>query len=266
MWGERLVWLRQKKTPSYNLKDAGVSILMGLGNVAVSIILAAVTWNSFLWAYSHRLYTIDVNVWTFPLLILADDFIFYWFHRLSHRTRIWWAAHVNHHSSICYNLSTALRQSWTDDLAFRWAFWLPLSFLGFDPRWVLLQKALNLLYQYWIHTELIDKMPKWFELVFNTPSHHRVHHGSNPEYLDCNYGGIFIFWDKLFRSFVPERKDIQIRYGLTKNIQTHDLLTVAFHEWFSLVKDLVDSKSPKQALRIALSGPELSRPSTSQSE
>src|SRR3546814_77230 len=131
----------------------------------------------------------------------------YVFHRAAHRVRWFWASHVIHHSSQHYNLSTALRQTWTGFFSLTFLFRLPLFLIGFPPAMVFFCAGLNLIYQFWIHTEAIGRMPRWFEAVMNTPSHHRVHHGVNPRYLDANYAGVFIIWDKMFGSFVPERDD-----------------------------------------------------------
>ena len=140
--------------------------------------------------------------WVWPLLFFADDLAYYWFHRVSHESRLFWASHVVHHSSQHYNLSTALRQTWVPMTYF--PFWLPLPLLGFPVWMVLLAQAWSLIYQFWIHTERIHRLPKWVEGIWNTPSHHRVHHGSNHQYLDKNYGGILIVWDRLFGTFAPE--------------------------------------------------------------
>ncbi len=137
--------------------------------------------------------------WTYVVLFLADDFAYYWFHRIHHEVRVFWASHVVHHSSQHYNLSTALRQTWTPMTAL--PFWAGLALLGFQPWMILTQQAISLIYQFWIHTERIGRLPAPIEYVFNTPSHHRVHHGSNEIYLDRNYGGILIIWDRLFGTF-----------------------------------------------------------------
>jgi sterol desaturase/sphingolipid hydroxylase (fatty acid hydroxylase superfamily) len=145
-----------------------------------------------------------------------------------------------HHSSKKYNLSTALRQTWSGGF-YTFIFWLPLILIGFHPIMVLVQMSISLIYQYWIHTELIKKMPKWFEAVFNTPSHHRVHHATNPQYLDRNYAGIFIIWDRIFGTFEPEiEKPV---YGLVQNIETYNPLKIAFTEWYYMLKDFLTSKT-----------------------
>jgi sterol desaturase/sphingolipid hydroxylase (fatty acid hydroxylase superfamily) len=167
-------------------------------------------------------------------LMLVWDFAFYWMHRAEHEVRLLWASHVTHHSSEHYNLSTALRQTWTPYPEH--LFLLPLAWLGFEPTMVIATFGLNLVYQFWIHTEAIDRLPRWFEAVLNTPSHHRVHHGSNPRYLDRNYGGVLIVWDRLFGTFEPETEPVV--YGLTKNIHSFRPLTIAFHEHRAILDDV----------------------------
>src|SRR5437899_482985 len=144
---------------------------------------------------------IEAVIWVWPILLVAQDLFYYWSHRSSHIIRVLWASHVVHHSSPWFNLSTALRQTWTGFSS--WIFYMPMVLLGVHPAVVGFCGSLNLLYQFWIHTERIDKMWAPYELVFNTPSHHRVHHASQGSYLDRNFGGIFIVWDRLFRSFEP---------------------------------------------------------------
>ena len=149
-----------------------------------------------------------------------------------------WAAHVNHHSSQHYNLSTALRQTWTGPLTFGFLFAVPLVLLGFHPVMIAICGGFNLIYQFWIHTEAIDKMPRWFEAVMNTPSHHRVHHATNPRYLDRNYAGVFIIWDKMFGTFEPETNEEPIRYGIIKQLGSFNLLWSVFHEWIGMLSDI----------------------------
>ena len=172
--------------------------------------------------------------WVWVLLFFCDDLAYYTYHRAHHRIRVFWATHVVHHSSHHYNLSTALRQDWTPFSSI--FFWAPLALVGFQPWMIFLAISWNLLYQFWIHTERIGRMPRWYEAVFNTPSHHRVHHGSNEQYLDRNYGGVLIVWDRIFGSFAPERE--RVRYGLTTNIETFNPMRVAFHEWIAVWNDV----------------------------
>ncbi len=227
---------------TYETKDAFSSIAMGLGNVFLGFLSKGLVLLSFFWIYENfRFFTIPVTWWSFVLIFFADDIAYYWFHRISHSSRLFWASHVIHHSSQHYNLSTALRQTWSGGF-YSFIFWLWLPLLGFHPGMILLQMSISLLYQFWIHTEAIDKLPKWFEAVMNTPSHHRVHHGSNPLYLDRNHAGILIIWDRLFGTFQPELKDEKVIYGLVKNIDTYNPIKIAFVEWINMFKDVFTGK------------------------
>lgn len=225
----------------YEFKDAGTSIVMGLGNVAIGIFTKGIVLGLFYLMYdSYHLFEMPFVWWAWGILLFAEDFCYYWFHRISHESRFFWASHVVHHSSQKYNLSTALRQTWTGNF-YAFIFWIPLIFIGFHPIMVLVQMSISLIYQYWIHTELIDKMPKLFEAILNTPSHHRVHHASNPQYLDRNFAGIFIVWDRIFGSFEPENE--KPIYGLVQNIETYNPVKVAFLEWYTMFKDFSSSKT-----------------------
>lgn len=240
----------------YEVRDTAASLAMGLGSNVAGLALAGVTFAAAVWAYEHRLFSIPMTaLWAWVVLFLAEDLTYYWFHRLSHERRLWWAAHVNHHSSQHYNLSTALRQTWTGGVAGTWLLWLPLSLLGFPPAMVAIQKGVSLVYQFWIHTEAIGRMPAWFEAVFNTPSHHRVHHARNPRYLDRNYAGVLIVWDRLFGTFEPERDDEPCRYGLVKNIGSFNPLRIAFHEWAAIASDLRRARSARAALGYVFGRP-----------
>lgn len=236
----------------YEWRDTFASLAMGIGNVAISTI-AKLAWMPLWWMiYEHRLFELPTDAWwVFLLLFVSEDFCYYVFHRTSHEVRFFWAAHVNHHSSRHYNLATALRQSWTGPLV-GGIFWLPLLWLGFHPALVLMQQAISLLYQYWIHVEWLGKLGP-FEWIFNTPSHHRVHHGSDPRYLDRNHGGILIVWDRLFGTF-EEESQTPI-YGLTKNLESFNPVTIAFHEWVAIARDLREARSVRDALGFLLGPP-----------
>ena len=241
---EGLIIVKHTKK-KYSIKDAVTSISTGLiGNVIIGSLLSkAITILAFTYVWQHyRIATIPFVWWSWLLIFFLEDFSYYWNHRVGHRSRLFWASHVVHHSSKKYNLSTALRQTWTGGF-YGFIFWIWLAFLGFHPLMILTQMSISLIYQYWIHTELINKMPRWFEAVFNTPSHHRVHHGNNPLYLDKNYAGILIIWDKLFGTFQPELEEEKVVYGLTTNIKTYNLLKIAFHEWIALFRDAFTAKT-----------------------
>ena len=232
----------------YEWKDTLASIAMRGGNYVTNVMLAGATYVVFSYLHQYRLFDISMgSAWAWAALVVLDDFAYYWFHRFSHECRFWWAAHVNHHSSQHYNLSTAIRQSWTGVLAGTWLPWFPLLLIGFPPEMVLLQSGINLLYQFWIHTEAIHRLPRWFEYLFNTPSNHRVHHAANARYVDRNYAGIFMVWDRLFRTHAEELDSEPPRYGLIRNIDTFNPLRIAFHEWMAMIRDVRHSNSLREA-------------------
>jgi sterol desaturase/sphingolipid hydroxylase (fatty acid hydroxylase superfamily) len=214
-------------------RDTAASLALGVGSLVVGAAWGVVAYSVYSALHTHRLFNFGAGWGSFALALVADDFAYYWFHRAHHEVRLFWASHVPHHSSQRYNYATALRQSWTPMTML--PFVAPLAWLGFDPLLLVSVHGVNLIYQFWIHTELIDRCPAWFEAVFNTPSHHRVHHGSNPRYLDRNYGGILILWDRMFGSFEPEVEPV--RFGLTKNISTHNPLRIAFQEFVDAARD-----------------------------
>ena len=237
----------------YEARDTRTSLTMGLGNVVINVGWKFVVLAAYVGIYELtplRLSPDDWWVWV--LLFFADDFSYYWFHRISHESRAFWASHVVHHSSEHYNLSTALRQTWVPMTYF--PFWLWMPAVGFEPWMVLLAQAWSLIYQFWIHTERIHKLPRWFEAIFNTPSHHRVHHGVNEQYLDRNYGGILIIWDRAFGTYEPEGE--RVRYGLT----THHPVRVAFHEYIALAHDLKAARGLRTKTQVLLRGPSWTPP------
>ena len=236
----------------YELADTRTSLTMGLGNVAVNVAWKAVVVTIYAALYELTPLRLDSHDWwVWPLLFFADDLAYYWFHRISHVCRFFWASHVVHHSSRHFNLSTALRQTWVPMTYL--PFWLPLLLVGFPPWMVLLAQSWSLIYQFGLHTERIGRLPRPVEAVFNTPSHHRVHHGANEEYLDRNYGGILIIWDRLFGSFEPEGE--RVRYGPTKNINTFNPVRVAFHEYIALWHDIRRAPSWRVRGQLLWHGP-----------
>ena len=248
------VYLAAKnKKPWFKAKDTYSSLAMGIGNVMVSLIGKLLVLAAYTFVYQFHLFEIEISWWAWVLLIFGEDFTYYWFHRMSHEIRYFWASHVVHHSSKHYNLGTALRQTWTGDLTGGFVFWLWLPLVGFHPVWVMLMQSISLLYQFWIHTEAIDKLPKSVEFIFNTPAHHRVHHASNPKYLDKNHAGIFIIWDRLFGTF--EQEEEQPIYGLVTNIETFNPVKIAFLEWIQLGKDVIQSKSIRHGLAYVFGSP-----------
>lgn len=234
-----ITWRAKKKL--YETKDSFANIAMGLGSAVIGIGVKAVVFLVFYWIYQYRLFDIGFQWWAWVILLFADDFSFYWHHRLSHEIRLLWAAHVNHHSSQRYNFTVALRQSWTEIL-YKYVFWLWLPFLGFHPIMIMTMISLNLFYQFFVHTETVKKMG-FLEYFMNTPSHHRVHHASNIRYLDKNHAGIFIIWDKMFGTFSPEVDEEKPIFGITRNINTHNPLKIATHEFADLWKDVKNAPS-----------------------
>ncbi|UJA21991.1 sterol desaturase family protein [Thermoleophilia bacterium SCSIO 60948] len=235
----------------YEAKDTRTSLAMGTGHLAIGAVWKLAMTAIYAAIYLISPFKLPIEAWwTWVILFFADDFFYYWYHRGHHRVRIFWATHVVHHSSQHYNLSTALRQDWSPFTAT--LFWMP-SALFFPPWMILLAIAWNLLYQFTLHTEVIDKYPRPIEFLFNTPSHHRVHHGSQEQYLDRNYGGILIIWDRMFGTFEPEGE--RVRYGLTKNIETFNPIKVAYGEFAAIWRDVRAARSLRDRLGFMFKGP-----------
>ena len=235
----------------YEAKDTASSLAMGIGNVLINLLAKGMVLGAFLLVYRFRLFDLGWSWWVWGLCFLGEDFSYYWFHRKSHEVRYLWASHVVHHSSQKYNLGTALRQTWTGNPSGTFIFWLWLPLLGFHPVMIATLQSISLLYQFWIHTEAIGTLPRPIEWLFNTPSHHRVHHGSDLKYLDRNHGGILILWDRLFGTFQAEEE--RPTYGLTKNLDTYNPLRIATHEWNDILGDL--RRHPRHAWQYLFAPP-----------
>jgi sterol desaturase/sphingolipid hydroxylase (fatty acid hydroxylase superfamily) len=238
----------------YDWRDTGTSLAMGLGNTITGAALGSMVAAMSVWVWQHRLLDVPITWWSLALCFVLDDLAYYVFHRSAHRVRWFWASHVIHHSSQHYNLSTALRQTWTGFFSLGFIFRMPLFLAGFAPELVFFCAGLNLVYQFWIHTEVVGRLPRWFEAVMNTPSHHRVHHGTNPRYLDRNYAGVFIIWDRMFGTFEAERADDPPRYGIIRQLPTFNPLWVAVHEWVGIARDVLKARGIG-ALWQAVAGP-----------
>jgi sterol desaturase/sphingolipid hydroxylase (fatty acid hydroxylase superfamily) len=245
--------LREEGRPlvGHTWKDSLASMSMGLGNAAINLGWKFVAFAGYLALYHLTPLRMGTGVAAWALLFLADDLCYYWFHRVHHESRLFWASHVVHHSSQHYNLSTALRQTWTPPTS--WVFWAPLALLGFHPWMIVVQQGISLLYQYWIHTEAIGRLPRPLEWLLNTPSHHRVHHAANPRYLDKNYAGILIIWDRLFGTFESETE--KPVYGLTKNLQTYNPVRIAFTEFGAIARDALKPGPWRQRLGYIFRNP-----------
>lgn len=248
---EAIIDYRQKKQ-LYATKDFFASISMGFGSLFVGGTMKFLALLVYTFLYQFRLFDLGSEWWVWVLIFFADDFTFYWHHRLSHEVRVLWAAHVNHHSSVRMNLGTALRQSWAEQL-YKYVWWLWLPLVGFAPIMIIVMQTISLVYQFFQHTELIRKLPKPIEWIFNTPSHHRVHHGSNIKYLDQNHAGILIIWDRLFNTFQEEEE--QVKYGITVNIDSYNPFKIASHEYISLFKDVNRAKSLGDKLKYLFMPP-----------
>jgi sterol desaturase/sphingolipid hydroxylase (fatty acid hydroxylase superfamily) len=234
-----MVWAARRAPEKYEPRDTLASLGLGLGSTVSGALAAGLIYAAMLWLHDHRVATVPVLWWTWIAVFVLDDFNYYLFHRSAHRVRWFWAAHVNHHSSQHYNLSTALRQTWTGPLSLSFMFRIWPALIGVHPAMLLTVGGINLVYQFWIHTEAVGKLPRWFEAVMNTPSHHRVHHAVNPRYLDRNYAGVFIVWDRLFGTFAPETDAEPIHYGVVHQLGTFSLLHSVFHEWKAMLTDVL---------------------------
>jgi alkylglycerol monooxygenase len=241
-----------KKLNYYRLNDSIANISQGIGSQLVGIFLKTITFLGYLFIYEHwRLYSFPNTIWTWLCLFMGVDFFYYWFHRLSHQINALWAAHIVHHQSEEYNLTVALRQSWFQ-AGFSWAFYLPLAFVGFEPVMFLTVSAFNTLYQFWIHTRAIGNMGP-LEWILNTPSHHRVHHGSNPKYIDKNHAGSLIIWDRLFGTFQKEEEEVV--YGITTPLASWNPVWANFHYWIELFNTFKRANGIREKLYVFTKSP-----------
>jgi sterol desaturase/sphingolipid hydroxylase (fatty acid hydroxylase superfamily) len=219
------------------LKDSALSIFLGLASDPVNAIFAFITNAALFGVAPFAITNIPNTWWTFVLCFVLDDLRFYLHHRICHRVRWGWAMHVVHHSSTNFNMPIALRQSWMKHFTGTMMLKIPLILVGFDPVLVIFCGVLNATYQFFLHTQAIDRLPRWFEYVFNTPSHHRVHHGRNAKYLDANYAGTLIIWDRILGTFVEEDSSEPVDFGLVKNLDTYNPVTILTHEYVGIAKD-----------------------------
>jgi sterol desaturase/sphingolipid hydroxylase (fatty acid hydroxylase superfamily) len=249
-----LRWLdHDDSVTGYALRDARTSISMGVVSLVFLTLFKVVTFLAFsaVSVYLAPFHLPTDTWWYWVLVVLGVDLGYYGHHRFSHRVRIAWAGHQAHHSSEFMNFGTALRQKWNP--WFEFFFWLPLPLLGFAPWTLYAAFGVNLVFQFFVHTELVDKLPRPVELVFNTPSHHRVHHGRDPEYLDRNYGGILIVWDRLFGTFAAEVR--RPTYGLTTPVETYDLLTLQYGHYADIARDVRSARRCRDRLGYVLGPP-----------
>ena len=246
-------WRYQK---SYPWLESATSLGVGLGHQITGIInrlLIQGVMASFIWRY--RFFTIPNEWWTYPVLFLGLEFCYYWYHRASHEVFLMWATHSTHHSPNEMTLSAAYRLGWLPFLSFTWVFFLPLVLIGFSPIAVFTMLSINLMYQFWLHTKLIPRLG-FLEGIINTPSAHRVHHASNSQYLDKNYGGILMIFDRMFGTYIPEDPDTEIVYGLTHPNYSKNPLNVVFNVWKQLVKGVIAKPTLREKLRLIFSPPQ----------
>jgi sterol desaturase/sphingolipid hydroxylase (fatty acid hydroxylase superfamily) len=240
-----------KNKDYYNRMDTISATVIGLVNIGISALLKLGIFGVILFFYNSISWSIPSVWWAYILCIIAIDFCRYWSHRLTHVNRFWWATHVTHHNSEKYNLSVAFRLSWTQPIKF--IFFIPVILLGFDPVLFFICHQVEVLYQFWVHTEYIRKLPAPIEYIFVTPSHHRVHHSTNAQYLDKNFGSTFIIWDRIFGTFEEEKE--QTVYGITTPINSYNPITLNFHEWKDMMSDVLKSRSLKEAYAMLFTSP-----------
>ncbi|NMP30179.1 sterol desaturase family protein [Thalassotalea sp. M1531] len=238
-------------TGYYQFNDALNSLNLGVLSRVSGILLAAIPISAYYWLYhNHAIWQLSdqsIAVWFFAFI--AYDLGYYWVHRLGHRVSVMWGSHVVHHSSEEYNLTTALRQTSTPSL-FGWIIYLPMAVIGVSPELAVACGSLNLIYQFWVHTRHVDKLPQWYEAIFVTPSHHRVHHALNRDYIDKNFAGVFILWDKLFGSFQPEKNEVKIVYGVSHQLKSWNPVWANFQVYWNLCIDALHTRKIKDKIKV----------------
>lgn len=238
-----IAWYALVQKRAYPWREMFVSIAISAMRLPEKAVKSLIVLPISLFLYAHRVATVPLDtVWGLALLLLAEEFAYYWMHRAGHEIRWAWASHVVHHTPEHLHLASAFRISATGLLSGGWLFFLPLAWLGFNPLAVAAMLALNLFYQFWLHTELVGRLGP-LEWIFNTPSHHRVHHASNAEYLDRNYGGILIVWDRIFGTFAQAKPETKLVYGLAHPAGTRNPVGLAFHEWIAMARDIARART-----------------------
>ena len=248
------LWLRRARGRTTDWSAVAASFGIAIGKKLTDIVTAGAVAGLFLLAWDQRFWSVEMTgAGAWLLLFLLVELVYYWHHRCAHEIRWLWATHAVHHSAEEMNLAAAIRLGWTSLLSGSALFFAPLCLLGFPPAAVLAMLAVNLLYQLWIHTEAVGRLPRAAEWLLNTPSHHRVHHGSNPQYLDRNYGGVLILWDRVFGTWEPEGE--RVRYGLTEPVESRNPAVIALHEWGRMARDLRGANSWREALGFMFGPP-----------
>lgn len=256
-----------KKTNYYRFNDAITNLSCGTGQQVIGVFLKmTIIFSGYFYLFENETlrawfgerpypggeFSTGAIIATWIILFIGVDFFYYWFHRLAHEISFLWGSHIVHHQSEEYNLTVALRQAWVQG-AFSWVFYLPLAVLGFHPLMFITVNSFQTLYQFWIHTKAINKMPKAFEYVMNTPSHHRVHHGVNPKYIDRNHGGTLIIFDRMFGTFQAEEEEVV--YGITRPAASWNPLWVNFEYWIDLFKEVSKASKWQDKLKMLVYEP-----------
>jgi sterol desaturase/sphingolipid hydroxylase (fatty acid hydroxylase superfamily) len=242
-------------TQAFRWHEFWISLVDLAGRKLLMLLPLSLATPVFNLAWAHRIHTVELNsALAILLLFVGQEFCYYWYHRIAHTVRFFWANHAVHHSPNQLTLSSAYRLGWLTKLMGSGVFFTPLSWLGVRPEVVLAVVSINLLYQFWLHATWIPKLG-WLEYVFNTPSSHRVHHASNERYLDANFGGVLIVFDRLFGTYVPEQADEPCRYGLTTPTTSHNPIVVELEHWASLAKDMIHARSLSDAIGFLLRPP-----------
>jgi sterol desaturase/sphingolipid hydroxylase (fatty acid hydroxylase superfamily) len=246
------------RSAKFHWREIWANLALGAGyQVAEAVMWLAFTGAVFAAVYRHRLFDIPVDGWTIVPIFVLVELCYYAFHRASHRVRWFWSAHVPHHTGEHMNFTTAMRQSLLNAFVGIYVFYLPPVWLGVPPAVVMFLLAVDLAYQYFVHTEVIGRLPRWYEYVFDTPSNHRVHHGRNARYIDRNYGGVLIVFDRWFGTYVEE--DEPVDYGITRQIRSHNPLVLNLHEFVDLWRDVLAPGPLWQRLRHLWMPPEWER-------
>ena len=252
--GIELLVAKLQKSKFYRFNDAVTNISCGIGQQILGVFLKTLLALGYLYLYNNfRLLDLSADKWWVWLVcFLGVDFFYYWFHRYAHEISFLWGGHIVHHQSEEYNLSVALRQG-AFQTSTSWVFYLPLAIIGFDPITFVVVNQFQTLYQFWIHTRTIGKMPGWFEFVFNTPSHHRVHHGINPVYIDRNHAGTLIIWDRMFGTFQAEKEPVV--YGVTKALASWNPVWANFDYFVDVLKLAAKCRNFGDVVRVFVKKP-----------
>jgi sterol desaturase/sphingolipid hydroxylase (fatty acid hydroxylase superfamily) len=249
------VWMRRSSTMIYDLKAAGASVGVAIGQFAIKPLTASLIFGVYKWLYDLAPIQLAMDDWwVWVLCFLALEFAYYWMHRWSHTIEWMWATHAVHHSSNQIILPVAIRLGWTGAVSGAWLIFAPLALMGFPPEMIVLMLAINLFYQFGLHTEAVRKLGV-LEWVLNTPSHHRAHHASDPAFLDCNFGGVLIIFDRIFGTFRAEPDGGGLTYGLTRPLISYNPFIIALRQWGILAQKIVASRSLAQTWQALFGRP-----------